>query len=347
MSAPRDRHGRPLEALRLSVTDRCNLRCSYCMPEPDYTWLPRTELLDFDELTRVTRLFVELGVRRLRLTGGEPLLRKDLPSLVSRLRAIAGVEDLALTTNGLLLAEHATALREAGLDRLTVSLDTLDRARFKELSRVDGLTRALGGLAAAKAAGFSRIKLDTVVLAGVNDGELLELLAFARDEDCELRFIEYMDVGGATRWREEDVVSRETILARVGDARRGVEPVSDDHPDAPDASAPARRYRTGDGQLFGVIASTTAPFCAACDRSRVTADGHWFDCLYAAEGLDLRAPLREGASDQELRALLRAGWEARDARGAERRLELARRGPQFDLDTLLADPRLEMHTKGG
>ena len=347
MNAPRDRHGRPLEALRLSVTDRCNLRCSYCMPEPDYTWLPRTELLSFDELARLTRLFVELGVRRVRLTGGEPLLRQDLPVLVSQLRAIDGVEDLALTTNGLLLADHAAALKEAGLDRLTVSLDTLDRARFMELSRVDGLERTLGGLATAKGAGFSRIKLDTVVLAGVNDGELLELLAFARDEDCELRFIEYMDVGGATRWRKEDVVPRDTILARVGEARGGLKAVADGHPDAPDTSAPARRYRTGDGQLFGVIASTTAPFCAACDRSRVTADGHWFDCLYASEGLDLRAPLREGASDDALRVLLRDGWEARNARGAERRLELAHRGPQFDLDTLLADPRLEMHTKGG
>jgi len=347
MNSVRDRRQRPLRSLRLSVTDRCNLRCRYCMPEADYRWLPRPELLSFEELTRVARQFVALGVTRLRLTGGEPLLRQELPRLIASLGEIDGILDLALTTNGVLLAEHARSLREAGLGRLTISLDTLDRARYQALSRVDGLARTLTGLAAAKEAGFARIKLDTVMLAGTNDEEIPTLLDFAREQDCEIRFIEYMDVGGATRWQQEKVLARDDILARVAAHRGGVEALQMTDPEAPDASAPARRYRTADGQIFGVIASTTAPFCGDCDRSRVTADGHWFDCLYAAEGVDLRALLRSGVSDQELREGLAEGWRQRSARGAEERQELQARGPQFDLDTLLADPRLEMHTKGG
>jgi len=347
MSTVRDRHRRALRSLRLSVTDRCNLRCRYCMPERDYRWLPRPELLSFEELARVARQFAALGVTRLRLTGGEPLLRQELPLLVTALAAIEGIEDLALTTNGILLKDQASALQSAGLGRLMISLDTLDRDRFHELSRVDGLDRTLAGLDRAQEVGFQGIKLDTVVLAGCNEQEIPALLDFARQKACEIRFIEYMDVGGATQWRPQEVVSQETILAHIAAWRGGVVPVAADDPEAPSQAAPARPFRTADGQLFGIIASTTAPFCGHCDRSRVTADGHWFDCLYAPTGIDLRALLRAGCQDQELRDRLRDGWNQRTARGAEERLELHQRGPQFDLDTLLADPRLEMHTKGG
>lgn len=342
-----DRHARPLRSLRLSVTDRCNLRCRYCMPEVDYQWLPRPDLLSFEELTRLASSFTELGVTRLRLTGGEPLLRQDLPDLVAMLAAIPAIEDMALTTNGVLLADHAQALRDAGLDRITVSIDTLIAERYQALSRVDGLRKTLAGIHAAQAAGFSRIKLDMVVLAGTNDDELETMLAFADKEDCELRLIEYMDVGGATKWQPQEVLSRKQILAQLAKSHGEISLVEEGDPDSPGAAAPARRYRTASGQLFGIIASTTEPFCGDCDRSRVTADGHWFDCLYAAKGIDLRQPLRQGIDQNALQQLLQSGWQQRDARGAERRLELGQRGPQFDLDTLLADPRLEMHTKGG
>jgi len=342
-----DRHGRPLRSLRLSVTDRCNLRCRYCMPEVNYQWLPRPDLLTFEELTEVASSFLPLGVNRIRLTGGEPLLRQDLDQLIRMLAALPGLEDLALTTNGVLLADQAQALRDAGLHRITVSLDTLQAEKYQALSRVDGLAKTLAGIQAAQAAGFRRIKLDMVVLAGTNEDELLDMLAFAADHDCEARFIEYMDVGGATRWQSEEVYSRDQILECIREAHGEVHQVQEGEADSPGIAAPARRYRTASGQLFGIIASTTQPFCGDCDRSRVTADGHWFDCLYAAKGVDLRQLVRAGDPSVSLEEVLRGHWQSRDARGAEKRLELAKRGPQFDLDTLLSDPRLEMHTKGG
>jgi len=342
-----DRHGRPLRSLRLSVTDRCNLRCRYCMPEVNYQWLPRPDLLTFEELTQVASSFLPLGVTRIRLTGGEPLLRQDIDQLIRMLAELPGVEDLALTTNGVLLAEQAQALRDAGLHRITVSLDTLQAKKYQELSRVDGLSKTLAGIRAAQDAGFRRIKLDMVVLAGTNDQEIVDMLGFAAEQDCEVRFIEYMDVGGATRWQSAEVYSRDQILETIAKVHGEIHQVQEGEADAPGLAAPARRYRTATGHLFGIIASTTQPFCGDCDRSRVTADGHWFDCLYAAQGVDLRHFLREGDPSISLEELLRESWQSRDARGAEKRLELAQRGPQFDLDTLLADPRLEMHTKGG
>jgi cyclic pyranopterin phosphate synthase len=338
---PLDLHGRALSNLRLSVTDRCNLRCAYCMPEPDYTWLAKPLILSFEEIARVVEAFVLLGVDKLRLTGGEPLLRKDLPVLVELLAAQPAIRDLALTTNGLLLGELAPGLKRAGLHRLTVSLDTLDPARFRALTRRDGLEEVLAGIAAAAQAGFRNLKLDSVILRGTNDDELVPLLEFARAHGAELRFIEYMDVGGATRWSMGSVLSRAEMLERIAAAYGPVTPLVEH------STAPAERFLLSDGTVFGIIASTTQPFCSSCDRSRLTADGMWFTCLYARTGLDLRAPLRAGASAQELAALISEGWTARSDRGAEERLALHRREPLAASTELQRDPHLEMHTRGG
>lgn len=339
----RDARGRPLGTLRLSVTDRCNLRCAYCMPEQDYVWLPREDLLRFEELETLARHFVSAGVRRIRLTGGEPLLRRDLPELVARLARIEGLEDLALTTNGVQLAEQAADLRAAGLRRLTVSLDTLDPDRFERLTRRRDLPRVLAGIAAARSLGIP-LKLDAVVLRDANRGELPALLDFARTQGAELRFIEYMDVGGATRWNQSQVVPGDEILALIAAARGGANlPLA-----RPDPAAPAARWRTRDGQDFGLITSTTRPFCGDCDRSRVTADGRWLLCLYARDGVDLRAPLREAKPAAWFAERIRTVWAARADQGAVERLALrGRRGPMLDLDALLSDPHLEMHVRGG
>jgi len=344
MTAPRlaDRRGRPLRALRLSVTDRCNLRCRYCMPEPEYTWLPRASLLTFEELARVTRVFAGLGVTKLRLTGGEPLLRHDLPTLVAMLIGTAGMADLALTTNGVLLARQARALRAAGLARVTVSLDTLRAERMRDFARSARHGDVLQGIGAAAAAGFRPLKVNTVVVRGYNDDEIEDLVEFARRHDAEPRFIEYMDVGGATRWSAGDVVTRGEILARLGRRYGAPEPLPD-----PDCAAPAERFRLPDGLTVGIVASTTLPFCATCDRIRLTADGTVFLCLYAAAGIDLRAPLRSGASDAELAELVAAAWRDRRDRGAEERVELTQREPLYSVAGLRADPRREMHTRGG
>ncbi|MBM4357484.1 MAG: GTP 3',8-cyclase MoaA [Deltaproteobacteria bacterium] len=335
-----DALARPLRSLRLSVTDRCNLRCAYCMPEESYTWLPRTDLLDFDELTRIARVATDLGVTRLRLTGGEPLLRRELPALVARLVRLTGIKEAALTTNGILLPDLARDLASAGLARLTVSLDTLSPTRFHALTRVDEHARVLGGIEAAREVGLP-LKLDTVVVRGVNDDELVPLLEFAATHGAELRFIEYMDVGGATRWSPERVVSRSEILARIGVGFGKIATVGGR------GSAPAELFELPGGQRFGVIASVTAPFCATCDRGRLTADGQWLSCLYARRGLDLKAPLRSGASDEELRAILASAWRQRHDRGAEERQALPDREPLVPLTSLRRDPHLEMHTRGG
>ena len=336
-----DRFERPLGNLRLSVTDRCNLRCSYCMPEKHYTWLPREDILQFEELSRLTDAFGELGVDRIRLTGGEPLIRTDLPTLVRWIAEKPWVRDLALTTNGVLLEEQARALAAAGLHRVTVSLDTLQPERFRAIARFDEFSRVLRGIEAAVAAGFRSVKLDAVVIRGSNDDEIGPLLARAREWGAEIRFIEYMDVGGATHWSRERVVSREEILAAIETAHGPVEPIVEK------TSAPAERFRLADGTTFGIIASTTAPFCGSCDRSRVTADGLWFLCLYAARGIDLRKPLRDGASAQQLQQIIAASWSHRTDRGAEERLALRERSPLVAITDLQRDPHLEMHTRGG
>ena len=338
---PTDRFGRPLRNLRISVTDRCNLRCRYCMPEAEYVWLPRSSILSFEEIDRLAGIFAGLGVSKIRLTGGEPLLRHDLPTLVSRLSQRAAVRDLALTTNGVLLAREAEALRAAGLRRVTVSLDTLRPERMQEFARSRRHADVIAGIDAANAAGFAPVKLNTVVIRGYNDDEVVDLLEFARERGAEPRFIEYMDVGGATDWSMDQVVSQREILDMV--ARR-FGPVE---PRAEDAWAPAERFALPDGTVFGVIASTTAPFCRTCDRGRLTADGTFLLCLYGEDGLDLRQLVRGGASDEEIAARIAETWTRRTARGAEERRDLADRGVLHRIESLRADPRREMHTRGG
>ena len=340
-----DRFERPLRNLRLSVTDRCNLRCAYCMPEKDYVWLPREDVLRFEEISTLVDVFVALGVNKLRLTGGEPLLRRDLPALVRMLAAKAGLADLAMTTNGVLLAEHADALRTAGLGRITVSLDTLHPDRFTKLTRFDSLDAVLDGMdAASRTFGVGRFKIDSVIIRGVNDDELADLVEYGRSKNAEVRFIEYMDVGGATRWSPTDVVSRAEMLERLAARYGTIEPINEV------SSAPADRFTLPDGTVFGIISSTTAPFCGSCDRSRLTADGLWYLCLYAARGVDLRAALRSGARESmpdELSALITNQWRARTDRGAEDRLALGERRAFVPITDLRKDPHLEMHTRGG
>ena len=340
MPATPDRLGRPLRNLRLSVTDRCNLRCSYCMPEEDYTWLPKSDVLSFEETLRLVDRFVEAGVDKVRITGGEPLLRQELPKLIEMLAA-RPLADLAMTTNGVLLRKYAAALKQAGLHRLTVSLDTLDAKTFAMLSRRDDLERVLDGVEAAREAGFTRTKIDAVAIQGVNDHELPDLVDYARSVDAEVRFIEYMDVGGATRWRMDRVVSRQKILEQLAARFGEVTPIPRSD------SAPAERFTLPDGTTFGVISSVTQPFCSSCDRARLTADGMWFTCLYAESGTDLRALLRGGASDAQLRDALRAVWAQRGDRGAEVRAGMAARGALAEADAMRDNPHLEMHTRGG
>jgi GTP 3',8-cyclase len=336
-----DQFGRPLRSLRVSVTDRCNLRCNYCMPQEEYVWLPREELLTFEEITQLVEVFTSLGVEDVRLTGGEPLLRRDLAGLVRMLAANARIRDLALTTNGVLFAEQAEGLQAAGLHRVTLSLDTLRPERFLALTGRDTHAQVLAGIAAARRASFAKLKLDTVVLRGTNDDELGDLIEFGRGAEAEVRFIEYMDVGGATEWSLDKVFTRAEMLDRLGERYGAITPLGEN------SSAPAERFRLADGTVFGIIASTTTPFCRRCDRSRLTADGLWYLCLYATRGTDLRGPLRAGASAGELAALISEGWRQRDDRGAEQRLALRNRSPLVAIETLREDPHLEMHTRGG
>jgi cyclic pyranopterin phosphate synthase len=336
----RDLLGRPLKNLRVSVTDRCNLRCSYCMPEAEYVWLPRHDILQFEEISTLVDLFARAGVDRVRLTGGEPLLRRDLPQLVEMLARKAAIRDLALTTNGVMLAEHAQALREAGLHRLTVSLDTLRADRFQALTRFDSLPQVVAGIDEAVKR-FGAIKLDSVIIRGTNDDELVPLVEYAKRVGAEIRFIEYMDVGGATQWSPDRVMSRQEMLTVLGGEYGEIAEIHES------SSAPADRFRLPDGTVFGIISSTTDPFCRNCDRSRLTADGMWYRCLYATAGTDLRTPLRSGQSLDEMLALLTSEWSARADRGAEERLALRERTPLVPASSLKKNPHLEMHTRGG
>ncbi|HJR51393.1 MAG TPA: GTP 3',8-cyclase MoaA [Gemmatimonadales bacterium] len=338
---PADRFGRPLRNLRISVTDRCNLRCRYCMPEAEYVWLPRSSILSFEEIDRLAGIFTGLGVSKIRLTGGEPLLRHDLPTLVSLLSRREAIGDLALTTNGVLLAREAEALRRAGLRRVTVSLDTLRPERMQDFARSRRHADVIAGIDAAIGTGFSPLKLNTVVIRGYNDDEVVELLEFARERGAEPRFIEYMDVGGATDWSMDQVVSQREILDLVARRFGPVEPVAEN------TWAPAERFALPDGTVFGVIASTTAPFCRTCDRGRLTADGTFFLCLYGEDGLDLRELLRGGATDEEIAGHVAERWVRRTDRGAEERRDVAGRGVLHRIENLRADPHREMHTRGG
>jgi GTP 3',8-cyclase len=317
-----DRLGRPLETLRISITDRCNFRCVYCMPKEvfgrDYAFLERRELLTLEELARVVDIFAGLGVRTVRITGGEPLVRRNVEHLVELLAAIDTPHgdklELALTTNGSALAQKAEALAAAGLNRVTVSLDSLDDAAFRAMNDVDfPVQRVLEGIDAAAAAGLP-VKVNAVVKRGANDGDVLALAEHFRGSGHVLRFIEYMDVGSTNGWRLEDVVSAEEITQRIGE-RWPLEPVAAERPDAT-----ARRWRYVDGAgEIGVVASVTQPFCGGCSRARLSAEGRLYTCLFAARGHDLRAPLRLGASDEELAEQLRALWTRRTDRYSELR----------------------------
>jgi cyclic pyranopterin phosphate synthase len=338
VEAPRDTLGRPLRDLRISVIDRCNFRCPYCMPEDqfadDAVFLSKNERLRFEEIERIARAFVASGVRKLRLTGGEPLLRRELPQLVSMLRQIPQVEDIALTTNGVLLPRLAAALREAGLMRLTVSLDTLDEPTFRRLSGGRGeVSEVLAGIAAAEAAGFGPIKLNCVVMRGVNDAQVLDLIERFRGTGHIVRFIEYMDVGTLNQWQGELVVPSAELIERIG-ARWPLRPIERNY-----RGEVAERYAFEDGAgEIGFISSVSQPFCGECSRARLSADGKMYTCLFARDGHDLRLPLRAGASDEELIGLIGKHWTARADRYSERRAELR----------ALGDPaRVEMFTIGG
>lgn len=311
------------------------------MPEESYTWLPNARLLSLTELSTLVDAFIGLGVEGVRLTGGEPLLRTDVAALIEALAQKPQLVDVSLTTNGVRLGALAAGLAKAGLKRLTVSLDTLRRDRFSALTRRDALHQVLDGLEAARALGLP-LKIDTVVMRGVNDDELVPLLQKAKTLNAELRFIEYMDVGGATRWSPAQVVSRADMLraieAGLGPLRRL----------EGRGSAPAERFVLDDGTSFGIIASTTQPFCGACDRVRVTADGTMFTCLYATSGLELAPVLRSAGAEARLPQVISSRWAARSDRGAQERLALRdARGPLFSAQELRGLPQLEMHTRGG
>jgi len=317
---PSDRLGRPLRDLRLSVTDRCNFRCPYCMPRevfgPHHSFLPRSEILTFEEIQRLTRLFHRLGVRKVRLTGGEPLLRQDLPEMVEMLADLEGL-DLALTTNGTLLARHAEALAAAGLGRVTVSLDSLDNAVFQSMNDVQfPVARVLDGIAAAAEAGLGPIKVNAVVRRGLNDHGLVDLARHFKGSGHVLRFIEYMDVGTSNHWRPADLVPGEEIVRRV-DAELPLVAID---PAYRGEVARRWRYRDGGGEI-GVITSVSQPFCGDCTRARLSAKGELYTCLFAAAGTDLRAPLRGGADDAELETLIRDIWTRRTDRYSEMRSE--------------------------
>jgi len=311
------------------------------MPEEEYVWLKHEELLTYEEIVEITDIFTELGVDKVRLTGGEPLLRRDLDRLVGMLARNSRIRDLALTTNGVLLSQHARRLREAGLHRLTVSLDTLQPERYRAFTRRDTHTQVLEGIAAAREAGFDGLKINTVVMRGFNDDELAELIDFGKGIGAEVRFIEYMDVGGATRWSVDQVVSRREMLDVLGRRFGPIQPVPEN------GSAPADRYVLPDGTTFGIISSTTQPFCRTCDRARLTIDGIWFLCLYAKDGVDLKRLLRGGVSREQIAATIADVWRKRTDRGAEERLGLSSRTILFQIEDLRKDPHREMHTRGG
>jgi cyclic pyranopterin phosphate synthase len=333
---PRDTRGRPLHDLRISVTDRCNFRCVYCMPRavfgPDHAFLPRAELLTFDEIARLVGIFARLGVEKVRLTGGEPLVRRELPALVSTLAAIPGVRDLTLTTNGVLLPEHAEELKEAGLHRVTISLDADDDATFMRMNDAGvPVSRVLSGIEAAEAAGLGPIKLNMVVKRGWNEHALLPMARRFRGTGRVLRFIEYMDVGHSNGWRLDEVITADEILSTIA-AEFPLEPMP---PTKQGEVAERFRYADGGGEI-GIIASVSRPFCGDCNRARLSADGQLYTCLFATAGHDLRGLVRGGASDEEIESAIRDIWEARDDRYSEIRSAAT-----------VALPKVEMSYIGG
>jgi GTP 3',8-cyclase len=336
---PLDRLGRPLRDLRISVMDRCNFRCPYCMPKEQfhehYRFLKSQERLSFEEIVRLARLFATLGVRKLRLTGGEPLLRTNLADLVGDLTDIPGIEDIALTTNGVLLGQHAVDLHANGLKRVTVSLDTLDKDVFARMSGGFGaLDQVLSGIDAAIAAGLTPVKINAVIERGLNDHTALDLIERFRASPVIVRFIEFMDVGNRNQWRPELVVPSRELAARVH-ARWPMRPIAQNY-----KGEVAERWRFDDGAgEVGFISSVTQPFCGACSRARLSSEGKFYTCLFATHGLDLRAPLRSGATDAEILQLIRGVWGARTDRYSELRDELRRTSP--------AAKKIEMNYIGG
>lgn len=334
-----DELGRPLRDLRISVTDRCNFRCTYCMPAELYgerfEFLPKVELLTFEEITRLTRIFVGLGVRKIRITGGEPLLRAEVSILIKMLADIGGVRDLALTTNGYLLAAQASKLKAAGLNRVTVSLDSLEEDVFQSMSgREFGTHRVLEGLREAALVGLTPIKINTVIQRGVNDQGLVDIARYFKELGCIVRFIEYMDVGTLNGWRLDQVVPAVEILRRIDE----VLPLAPVENQSRREVATRYRYLDGAGEL-GVITSVSKPFCGDCSRARLSADGRIYTCLFASKGTNLRDPMRAGASDDELTSLITAVWHRRRDRYSEER---ASHAPMEN-----ASEKIEMYQIGG
>ncbi|MDG2048678.1 MAG: GTP 3',8-cyclase MoaA [Myxococcota bacterium] len=344
MQGPRDRRDRPLRDLRISVTDRCNFRCTYCMPEEifgeRYQFLPREEILSFEEILRLTRIMVPLGVSKIRITGGEPLLRHDLPRLIQGLRDTPGVEDIALTTNGTLLKYMAGHLHRSGLSRLTISLDSLDPEVFHLMNggKLD-VAKVLEGIETAQGVGFNAIKINCVVQKGVNDHTLVDLARYGRIHGHVVRFIEYMDVGTRNTWDLQQVLSGEEIVARIGESFP-LEPLA---PNYRGEVARRYQYRDGGGEV-GVISSVSQPFCGDCSRVRMTTGGELMTCLFASSGTDLRGPLRKGASDDELGEIIRCIWLAREDRYSEERGDLVQADGE---DGLARRGRVEMYQIGG
>ena len=333
-----DRLQRPMRDLRISVTDRCNFRCTYCMPFDEYTWIERREVLSFEEIERLARIFLGFGVEKIRLTGGEPLVRKDLHRLIARLSQLEGLGDISLTTNGALLAAQAEALHDAGLRRINVSIDSLRPDRFTALTKRGNLDEVLAGVFAAKKAGISPIKINAVIIRGTNEDEILDLVEFARVNGFEMRFIEYMDVGNANAWSLERTVTKKEILDRVN-SRFPVREIG-----RANGTAPAVDYEFLDGAgEIGIIGSVTEPFCSSCTRVRLTADGKLVTCLFAESGFDLKALLRSGVSDEQLIASIANLWTGRTDRYSDVRWEQMRAGTYQPRD----HKKIEMITLGG
>ena len=335
---PLDLLKRPMRDLRISVTDRCNFRCTYCMPFEEYTWIARQEVLAFEEIERLARIFVRFGVQKVRLTGGEPLVRKNLDDLIRRLKGVDASLDLSLTTNGALLAEQAAALYDAGLHRINVSIDTLKHDRFQTLTKRGNLDDVLAGVAAAKSAGMSPIKVNAVVIRGINDDEILDLVDYARTNGLEMRFIEYMDVGNSNAWSLDKTVTKKEILHTVN-SRFPLREVG-----RANGSAPAVDYEFLDGAgELGIIGSVTEPFCSSCTRVRLTADGKLVTCLFAESGFDLKKLLRGGISDDDIASSIQNLWTARVDRFSDIRWEEVRRGGYRPRE----HKKIEMITLGG
>jgi len=335
----RDTYNRPVRDLRISVTDRCNFRCTYCMPLDEYEWLEKKEILSFEEIARLTNLFVHLGVEKIRLTGGEPLARRDLDKLVAKLSALPGPPDLCLTTNGSLLAEKVAALKAAGLRRINVSLDSLKPDRFQRITKRGDLAKVLEGLFAAQSHGLQPIKINAVIERGVNDDEILDLVAFAREHGFAIRFIEYMDVGNANNWKSERMVSKKEILETIN-ARFPLRKLGREK-----GSAPSVDYQFLDGSGdIGVIASVTEPFCSTCTRARLTADGKLVTCLFSQQGYDLKTLMRSGATDAELLEVISAVWLQRKDRYSEERLAALHSPVGYDPTS---HKKIEMISLGG